>query len=391
MKKFFVLGLCFCHVSGFLMGMEFVDMVVNKTVVTLVNKPSAMSLPILQDAHAKDATIYNRAPHIFSKDNPTGETQLLFGEHVIAVGEAQDGWVKVFATEQRIYNNGNLLPIIGFVKKDDLSKITRPVGSVLVVKNPWASIMKKKYWVYKKLIDVSLGTTFVGVEKSGSKWKVQTPLGVGFISCDDVYEVSSSVGEDIGSLRESVLAGARSFLGGPYTWGGCCSWIGYNKNPSIELLDQLSSVDCSGLVYLAFKQKGFRIPRNAHDQYLASLRIDSGSDLQPGDLIFFAREKDGVTRVKHVIFYFGKDDNGCDILLEERGAYELYGCSFVLANECPYFAGKPLSDIKFGEKTSCVINNTVSEQIIYFGTFFTQDKIVEMRRNFLDSVFAREG
>jgi cell wall-associated NlpC family hydrolase len=66
---------------------------------------------------------------------------------------------------------------------------------------------------------------------------------------------------------------ARRYLGVPYVFGG--------TNPSVGL-------DCSGLVQLVFRQLGIALPRTAQQQYDATPRI-SRADLQPGDLVFFAR------------------------------------------------------------------------------------------------------
>jgi cell wall-associated NlpC family hydrolase len=66
---------------------------------------------------------------------------------------------------------------------------------------------------------------------------------------------------------------ARRYLGVPYVFGG--------SNPAVGL-------DCSGLVQLVFRQLGVALPRTAQLQYDATPRV-SQAELQPGDLVFFAR------------------------------------------------------------------------------------------------------
>lgn len=65
----------------------------------------------------------------------------------------------------------------------------------------------------------------------------------------------------------------RQYLGVPYVFGG--------TNPATGL-------DCSGLVQLVFRRLGVSLPRTAQAQFDATARV-ALDDLQPGDLVFFAR------------------------------------------------------------------------------------------------------
>jgi cell wall-associated NlpC family hydrolase len=83
---------------------------------------------------------------------------------------------------------------------------------------------------------------------------------------------------------------AQHYLGVPYVFGG--------TNPAVGL-------DCSGLVQLVFRQLGIPLPRTAQMQYDATIRIDR-ADLQPGDLVFFARTyADPSDWITHVGIYIG--------------------------------------------------------------------------------------
>jgi cell wall-associated NlpC family hydrolase len=66
---------------------------------------------------------------------------------------------------------------------------------------------------------------------------------------------------------------ARHYLGVKYVFGGV--------NPATGL-------DCSGLAQLVYRQVGLSLPRTAQQQYDATPRV-SPEELQPGDLVFFAR------------------------------------------------------------------------------------------------------
>ena len=81
--------------------------------------------------------------------------------------------------------------------------------------------------------------------------------------------------------EDDPLAVARGFLGTPYVWGG----LGRD------------GIDCSGLVHLAFRAIGSRVPRDAADQAAAAGRSRSP---QPGDLYFFGRPDEAVSHVGFV-------------------------------------------------------------------------------------------
>ncbi len=89
------------------------------------------------------------------------------------------------------------------------------------------------------------------------------------------------------SLRRSVVNYALKFVGGRYVWGG--------TNPN-------TGADCSGFVqYVLRNAAGISLPRTSREQAKTGRSISS-SEMQPGDLIFYAN-KSGT--VNHVAMYIG--------------------------------------------------------------------------------------
>ena len=77
---------------------------------------------------------------------------------------------------------------------------------------------------------------------------------------------------------EMVSAQAAPLVGKPYFWGGRCPY--QPDQPA-------SGMDCSGLLSWVYRQLGWVIPRNAHDQFLSCRRLDQEST-QPGQLLFLS-------------------------------------------------------------------------------------------------------
>ena len=87
-----------------------------------------------------------------------------------------------------------------------------------------------------------------------------------------------------------VIDTAKAVIGSPYVWGG----------KSI----QDGGFDCSGLTQYAFNEVGFTLNRVSTDQAKQG-SVVTIKDMQPGDLVFFSFERNGV--ISHVGIYIGNN------------------------------------------------------------------------------------
>lgn len=96
---------------------------------------------------------------------------------------------------------------------------------------------------------------------------------------------SSSSNTSNSSLRSQIVSYALRFEGNPYVWGGTSLTNG---------------ADCSGFTQSVFRDNGISIPRTSRTQATGG-RTVSISNMQPGDLIFYASNG----TINHVGIYIG--------------------------------------------------------------------------------------
>ncbi|GII93142.1 C40 family peptidase [Sinosporangium siamense] len=84
-------------------------------------------------------------------------------------------------------------------------------------------------------------------------------------SCDDPLVAAAP-----NDVVRKILDYALAQRGKPYIWGG--------TGPD--------GYDCSGIIYMAYRQAGLSIPRTTFVQWPFGIRVEAGAE-QPGDLVFF--------------------------------------------------------------------------------------------------------
>jgi gamma-D-glutamyl-L-lysine dipeptidyl-peptidase len=231
------------------------------------------------------------ANSFYAKD-PLQESQLLYGERILVKHE-NNGWIFIEAIEQQKFiSNWQGYP--GWIKKTQAVEVADFPLYNLVVSEPWVDIISESDQL---IVPVSLGTKLKGFELKGLSWKLQLPDGtMGYIPQEKVRSLS-----DYSNFGKNVIAMGEKLLNHPYHWGGCSI---YRDN----FKDALTSVDCSSLTHLLYRVHGKEIPRDAHDQFLKSLKRSNkeAHELELGDLIFI-RYHDKPDRIGHVMLYSGGD------------------------------------------------------------------------------------
>jgi gamma-D-glutamyl-L-lysine dipeptidyl-peptidase len=137
-----------------------------------------------------------------------------------------------------------------------------------------------------------------GIVVHGTNWHLNLPLRArigladGAVILPDGRRGRAEQGQPR-MLSEVISAARRTaperwaadyFLGASYQWGGVTPW----------------GVDCSGLVQTTFAARGVKLPRDAAQQVNLGDPAPS-SDIQPGDLLYFASES-GSGAITHVAF-----------------------------------------------------------------------------------------
>ena len=130
------------------------------------------------------------------------------------------------------------------------------------------------------------------VIKSQGDW-IQIELdndSVGYVSANYVtlgYTLGRAIEyeEPEESIRQQIVDYAMQFIGNPYVWGG---------------VSLINGCDCSGFTMKVYQKFGVQLDHYSVTQAEQGRRVSS-DDMQPGDLIFYAK---GGT-INHVTMYIG--------------------------------------------------------------------------------------
>ncbi|MFI6264136.1 NlpC/P60 family protein [Micromonospora sp. NPDC051006] len=199
-------------------------------------------------------------------------SQLLLGERVLVTELRPDGWAHVVAVEQpaaKLDPRGypgwlpadQLVPAPAAPPASDTAPLVVDAVVTGLRDTPDGSVV---------LPGVILGTRLSAAGPARDGWRPVHVPG----HADPLWLSEAHLAELPATppSAEQVLAVAHRLLHVVYVWGGVSA----------------HGIDCSGLVHLAWRRFGVRLPRDADDQAAATTPVPLGAE-RPGDLYFFAR------------------------------------------------------------------------------------------------------
>lgn len=262
------------------------DVLVDVTVATLWSEPQ-MARPVDEPSltSAVDVARWVATMTVADKRWLVGRlvTQALYGERATVV-ETRGDWARVTIGDQPTSLDPRGYP--GWLPAVQLSR--RPAGRdagggrSAVVTAPRSRLRDTQG---HPGLEVTYATRLPLLAVDDQWATVATPDGGrDQLARSDVDIVGSRPGPATGA---ELVRSAQLFSGVPYLWAGT-SALGF---------------DCSGLVWAVYRAHGMVVPRDADDQATAGVTVDP-SDLEPGDLLFYASGP-GPQGVHHVAMYVG--------------------------------------------------------------------------------------
>lgn len=217
----------------------------------------------------------NIAMRISADHRSTMVSQLLFGD-VFRVVETKDEWIFIQLDYDR---SEGWVPInqITVLEEAEYEKIN---GAGLGVSNEYIDFLEDKN---HKLLPVVLGSTFPGIKN-----KV-------FDINDNTYNFSGEVIR-VKQPKPAIVNTAFKYLNAPFLYGG--------RTPF--------GIDSSGLVQLAYKINGYKLPRDVGQQAGQGEVLSFIEESEAGDLAFFDNADGEIIHVgillqdNHIIHVDGK-------------------------------------------------------------------------------------
>jgi len=201
-------------------------------------------------------------------------SQLLMGEIVrIAPGAASRGWCHV---RNEADGYGGWVRDWGLVRASAVRAARWKRLAIATVTEPFISV-RARPGAGGSVSPLFHGGRVIPGRRSGRFRQVELPDGRrGWVSARSLRMP--------GTRAPALSKRLESLFGTPYLWGG--------RSPA--------GYDCSGFVQQVLLEQGIALPRDAHEQFLASRPLRAGEEPVAGDLAFFSVQRGRRKRVEHI-------------------------------------------------------------------------------------------
>ena len=233
------------------------------------------------------------------------QTQALYGTRVDIL-EKSAGWYKITVTGQPTPSNQLGYP--GWVRSCQVHTNGSTFGA-LQQHSPFAQVkiaptasLYADYLLSQKLMDISYDTRLPFIERAGNIVTVGVPGGLAYLPFGSIaiYNSFADIPKPTGS---DLVEAGKAAIGRPYLWGGASGF----------------AYDCSGFTHTLYDAHGIVIPRDSGPQaYMPGYNgtmVEDRSDLEAGDLLFYADNITDAQSIYHVAMYAGDG-----LMLEAFGA-----------------------------------------------------------------------
>ncbi|KFY85281.1 hypothetical protein V500_08539 [Pseudogymnoascus sp. VKM F-4518 (FW-2643)] len=245
----------------------------------------------------------NVSQYLDLTDHSRTQTQALYGARVGIISE-QNGWYEIEAIGQPTPKDPIGYP--GWVPTAQVS-LDSSYGN-LQSKKPFAAIDKvataplyRDALMKEKYLEISYDTRLPVMAHLGRLVQVAVPGGGSAYLSAKHATVYSSVSKIPYPTGSDLVKAGKLFLGRPYLWGGASGF----------------AFDCSGLTHTLYDAHGITIARDAGSQadFTGHGKNVDRSDLQAGDLIYYASNISSSSSIYHVTMYVGNNE-----MIEAHGA-----------------------------------------------------------------------
>ncbi len=213
-------------------------------------------------------------------------------DSVCEVLEEADGWAQIRSGEVEGYVSMEYL----LTGPDARLKAKELVKTVAVSQEDGLNVRDEASLDGAVLTQVPKGEELEYIENVGEWVKVyiddeEAYISAQYVNVEEKLDTAITMsellyGQGVSDVRVAIVEYAKQFLGNPYVYGGSSLTKG---------------TDCSGFTMSVYKKYGVSLNRSAAAQAKQGTKI-SKSELQPGDLVFYA---DSSGHINHVALYIG--------------------------------------------------------------------------------------